>query len=107
VQTPSAGIGELGAIAHHQVGLRSRQHRLDIRRIGAVTTGDAVVFQQPDVAGPSDGLIGDIRDAVGIDQTARPQTGQDLFKPARLEADHFAAAATLSASRRPLKAATS
>jgi len=30
-------------IAHHQMGLRSRQHRLDICRIGAVTTADAVV----------------------------------------------------------------
>src|SRR6516225_8804521 len=30
-------------IAHHQVGLRSRQHRLDIRRVGAVATTDAVV----------------------------------------------------------------
>src|SRR6516162_662046 len=57
-------------IAHHQVGLRSRQHRLDIRRVGAVATTDAVVSQPPDVAGPSNGLIGDIRDAVGIAQTA-------------------------------------
>jgi hypothetical protein len=24
-------------VAHHRVGLRSRQHRLDIRRIGAAT----------------------------------------------------------------------
>src|SRR5215470_18851779 len=62
-------------VAHHQVGLRSGQHRLDIRRIGAVTTADAVVAQQPDVAGPSDGVIGDLRDAVGIAQTTRPQTG--------------------------------
>src|SRR6516225_9670408 len=62
-------------VAHHQMGLRSRQHRLDIRRIGAVTTTDAVVSQPPDVARPSDGLIGDIRDAVGIAQTSRPQTG--------------------------------
>ena len=76
-------------IADHQVGLRFRQHRLDIRRIGAVTTADAMVSQQPDVAGPSDRLIGDIRDAVGIAQTARPQTGQDLFKPIWFKANQI------------------
>src|SRR6516162_3070876 len=76
-------------VAHHQMGLRSRQHRLDIRRNGAVTTADAMVSQQPDVAGPGYGLIGDIRDAVGIAQTARPQTGQDLFKPIRFEANQI------------------
>src|SRR5215472_17396442 len=32
-------------VAHHQMGLRSRQHRLDIRRVGAVATTDAVVSQ--------------------------------------------------------------
>src|SRR5215469_15707942 len=72
-------------VAHHQMGLRSRQHRLDIRRTGAIATADAVVSQPPDVAGPSNGLIGDIRNAVGIAQTARPQTRQDLFKPVRLK----------------------
>src|SRR6516162_3405152 len=72
-------------VAHHQMGLRSRQHRLDIRRNGAVTTADAMVSQQPNVAGLSDGLIGDIRDAVGIAETARPQTSQDLVEPVRLE----------------------
>src|SRR6516164_7067996 len=59
-------------VAHHQMGLRSREHRLDIRRNGAVTAADAMVAQQPDVAGPGYGLIGDIGDAVGITQTARP-----------------------------------
>ena len=34
--------------------------------LSAVTTADAVVAQQPDIAGPSDGLLGNIRDAVGI-----------------------------------------
>src|SRR6516225_7361209 len=76
-------------VAHHQVGLRSRQHRLDIRRVGAVATTDAMVSQPPDVAGPSDGLIGDIRDAVGIAQTSRPQTGQDLVKPIRFKANQI------------------
>ena len=76
-------------VAHHQMGLRSRQYRLDIRRIGAVTTADAMVSHQPDVAGPSDGLIGDIRDAVGIAQTSRPQTGRDLFKPIRFKANQI------------------
>src|SRR6516165_10228993 len=76
-------------IAHHQVGLRSGQHRLDIRRVGAVATTDAVVSQQPDVAGPSDRLLGDIRDAVGIAQTTRPQTPQDLVKAIRLKADQI------------------
>src|SRR6516162_6841989 len=71
------------------MGLRSRQHGLDIRRIGTVTTADAVVSQQPDVAGLSDGLIGDIRDAVGIAQTARPQTPQNLVKSIRLKADQI------------------
>src|SRR6516164_3618124 len=76
-------------VAHHQMGLRSRQYRLDIRRIGAVTTADAMVSQNPDVAGPSDRLIGDIRDAVGIAQSTRPQTPQDLVKPIRLKADQI------------------
>src|SRR6516225_6836444 len=76
-------------IADHQVGLRSGQHRLDIRRVGAVATADAVVSQPPDVPEPSDRLIGDIRDAVGIAQTARPQTGQDLFKPIWFEANQI------------------
>src|SRR6516164_2603016 len=76
-------------VAHHQMGLRSREHRLDIRRNGAVTAADAMVAQQPDVAGPGYGLIGDIGDAVGITQTARPQTSQDLFKPIRFEADQI------------------
>ena len=57
-------------IADHQLGRCSGQHRLDIRRVGAVATADAVVSQQPDVAGPRDGLLGDIRDGVGIAQTA-------------------------------------
>src|SRR4051812_26362381 len=32
-------------------------------------------------------MIGYFRDAVGIGQAARPQPGQDLFEPVRLEAD--------------------
>src|SRR6516225_357224 len=56
-------------IADHQLGLRSGQHRLDIRRVGAVATADAVVSQPPDVAGHRNRLIGDIRDGVGIAQT--------------------------------------
>ena len=38
---------------------------------------------------PGDGMIGYFRDAVGIGQTARPQPGQDLFEPMRLEADQI------------------
>ena len=76
-------------IADHQLGLRSGQHQLDIRRVGAVATAGAVVSQPPDVAGPSDRLIEDIRDAVGIAQTTRPQTPQDLVKPIRLKADQI------------------
>src|SRR4051794_2567488 len=74
-------------IGDHQVGLRSGQHRLDIRRVGAVATADPVVVQQPYVAGPSDRLIGYLQDGVGIGQTARSQAGQDLVEPVRLEAD--------------------
>ena len=48
-----------------------------------------MVSQQPSLAGPGDGLIGYRRDIVGIGKTARPQTGQDVFKPVRLEADQF------------------
>src|SRR6202030_2982920 len=40
-------------------------------------------------AGPSDGVCGYFRGAVGIGQTARPQTGQDVLEPVRLEADQF------------------
>jgi hypothetical protein len=48
-----------------------------------------MVSQQPSLAGPGDGLIGYRRDIVGIGKTARPQTGQDVFKPVRLEARQF------------------
>jgi hypothetical protein len=67
--------------------LGSGQHLGDIGRVGAVTTANAVVSQQPDVAEPSNRLIGAFRDAVGIRQTARSQTGQDGFELIRLEAD--------------------
>ena len=68
---------------------RSRQHRRDIRRVCAVATADPVVSQPPYVAGPSDRVIGYFRDIVGIGQTARPQPGQDLFKPIRLESNQI------------------
>ena len=58
-----------------------------IGRVGAVATADPVVSKQQYVARLSDGLIGYFRDAVGIGQTARPQTGQDLLKPVRLKAN--------------------
>jgi hypothetical protein len=45
-----------------------------------------MISRQPYVARPSDGLIRYFRDAVGVGQTARPQAGQDVFKPVRLEA---------------------
>ena len=68
--SPGRIIADLRGIADHQLGLRSGQHRLDIRRVGAVATADAVVSQPPDVAGHRNRLIGDIRDGVGIAQTA-------------------------------------
>jgi hypothetical protein len=77
----------IGRIGDHQVRLRSRQYQLDICRAGTVATADPVVAQEPHVAGPSDGLIESFRDAVGIGQTARPQAGQYLLQPIRLEAD--------------------
>ena len=43
--------------------------------------------KQPYITRPGDGMIGYVRDTVGIGQTARPQPGQDLFEPMRLEAD--------------------
>ena len=48
-----------------------------------------MVSQQPYVAAPSDRLIGYFRDAVRIRQTARSQTGQDVFELIRLEADQI------------------
>ena len=48
---------------------------------------DPVSCKQPCIARPGDGMIGYFRDAVGIAQTARPQSGQDLLEPMRLEAD--------------------
>jgi len=74
-------------IGHHQMRLSSGQHLRDIGRVGAVAAANAVVSQQPDVAGPSDRLLEDLRDAVGIRQTARSQTRQDGFKLIRLEPD--------------------
>jgi len=76
-------------VAHHQMGLRSREHRLDIRRNGAVTAADAMVSQQPDVAGPGYGLIGDIRDAVGIaqDRSTPNRPGSLQADPVRIQSD--------------------
>src|SRR5215471_1006912 len=76
-------------VGDHQVRHRSSQHRLDIGRAGAVATTDPVVSKQPDVARPSDWVIGYFREAVGIGQTARSETGQDLFKLMGLEADQI------------------
>jgi len=65
--------------------LRLCQHRRDIGRAGAVTAAHPVVPQQPDVAEPSDRLIGYFRNAVGIGQTARSQSRQDGFELIRVE----------------------
>ena len=46
-----------------------------------------MVSQLPYVADPSDRLIEDFRNAVGIRQTARSQSGQDGFELIRVEAD--------------------
>ena len=46
-----------------------------------------MVSQLPYVAEPSDRLIEDFRNAVGIRQTARSQSGQDGFELIRVEAD--------------------
>ena len=73
-------------IGNHQVGLRSVQHLCDIRRAGTVAAANPIVFQPPYVAAPSDRLIGDIRDAVRIGQTARSRTGHNAFELTRLEA---------------------
>jgi len=70
-------------IGDHQVRLRSRQHQLDIGRAGTVATANPVGAQGPYVTEPSDGLIGNFRDTVGIGQTARPQAGQYLLQRRR------------------------
>ena len=74
-------------IGDHHIRLRSRQHRLDIHRVSAVTAADPVVAQLPYVTRPSDRLLGYFRDAVGIRQTARPQDVQNGLKPIRFEAE--------------------
>jgi hypothetical protein len=48
-----------------------------------------VVSQQPYVTTPSDRLIGYFRNAVGIGQTARPQSGQNGVELIALEADQI------------------
>ena len=76
-------------IGDHQMRLRARQHLLDIGRAGAVAAANPMVSQQPYIAEPGDRLIGYFRDAVGIRQTARSQTGQDGLRagPARSRSD--------------------
>jgi hypothetical protein len=72
-------------------------HQLGLRAGNTGSTSAALVLspqptrcsQPPDVAGPGYRLLGDIRDAVGIAQTARPQTPQDLVKPIRLKANQI------------------
>src|SRR5205814_554657 len=79
-------VDAIRRIGDHQVRLRSRQHRLDIRRTGAVAAADPVISQLPYVAGLSDRVFGYFRGAVGIGQTARSQTSQNVLEPVRLEA---------------------
>jgi hypothetical protein len=74
-------------IGDHQVRLRGRQHGRDVGHAGAVAAANPVVPQQPYVAEPRDRLIGYLRNAVGIRQTARSQTRQDGLQLIRLEAD--------------------
>jgi hypothetical protein len=53
-----------------------------------------MITEHPFVTQHSDPLLGDFSDAVRIGQAARVQTGQDHFKPVRLEADQFEVEAT-------------
>src|SRR5215472_9239384 len=86
--SPGRGVSDpIGRIGDHQVRLRSRQDQRDISGAGAVATANHVACHLPYIAGSRDGLIGEFRDGVGIVETARPQTGQDLLQPVRLEAD--------------------
>src|SRR5439155_6973882 len=82
-------VDPIRRIGDHQIRPRSCQHRLDIRCTSAIAAANPVVSREPYIAGPSDRVFGYFRDAVGIAQTARSQTGQDVFKSVRLEADQF------------------
>src|SRR5215471_12380188 len=86
--SPGWIVGDpIGWIGDHQVSLRSRQDQRDISGAGAIAAANPVVPHLPYIARSCDGLIRDFRDAVGIGQAARPQTGQDLLQAVRLKAD--------------------
>src|SRR5215472_2747434 len=86
--SPGWIVGDpIGWIGDHQGRPRSCQYQRDICGAGAVAAANQVVSHLPYIARSRDGLIRDFWDAVGIAQTARPQTGQDLLQPVRLKAD--------------------
>src|SRR5215472_11499412 len=88
--SPGWIVGDpIGWIGDHQGRLRSCQYHRDISGAGAVAAANQVVSHLPYIARSRDGLIRDFRDGVGIAQTARPQTGQDLLQPVRLKADQI------------------
>jgi hypothetical protein len=59
----------------------------DIGGARAVAATNPVISQQPDVADPSDRLIGCLRNGVGIGEPTRSQTGQYGLELIRFEAD--------------------
>ena len=59
--SPTRIIGDtIRRIGDHQIRPGSRQHRLHVRRVGAVATANPVVAQQPYVAGQRDYLVDDV-----------------------------------------------
>ena len=71
-RSPARVVGDpVRRIGDHQMRLGSCQQGGDIGGAGAVAAANSVLAQQPDVAGPSDRLIGDCWDAVGICQAVR------------------------------------
>ena len=90
VRSPGRVVSDpVGWIGDHQVRLRSGQHQRDISCVGAITAANQVASHLPYIAEPSYWLIGYFRDAVGIAQTTRPQTPEDLVKAIRLKADQI------------------
>jgi hypothetical protein len=51
-------VDAIRRIGDHQIGLRSRQHRLDIRRIRTIPAADPMISQQPYAAGLSNQVFG-------------------------------------------------
>src|SRR5215469_5246132 len=80
VCSPGRIVGHpIGGIGDHQMRLQFCQDQFDIGDAGTVAAANQVASHLPYIARPSYRLIGYFRDAVGIGQTAPPQTAQDLF----------------------------